>query len=72
MPSQDKGHSAITSSDQQLVLSSLELEQLTGLKKHLIPRRHLNGPEKFVMWSLRIYLLFMMVVVVYQVWTSVH
>jgi hypothetical protein len=67
MPSQDKGHIAITSSDQQLVLSSLEPEQLTGLKKHLIPRRHLNGPEKFVMWSL-----FMMVVVVYQVWTSGH
>jgi hypothetical protein len=72
MPLQDKAHSAITSSDQQLVLSSLEPEQLTGLKKHLIPRRHLKGPEKFVMWSLRIYLLFMMVIVVYQVWTSVH
>jgi hypothetical protein len=72
MPSKDKVHSAITSSDQQLVLSSLEPEQLARLKKHLIPRRHLKGPEKFVMWSLRIYLLFMMVVVVYQVWTSVH
>jgi len=72
MAPRDKGHGSITSSDQQLVLSSLEPEQLARLKKHLIPRRHLKGPEKFVMWSLRIYLLFMMVVVVYQVWTSLR
>jgi hypothetical protein len=72
MTPKDKGQSAITSSDQEMVLSSLEPEQLAGLKKHLIPRRHLKGPEKFVMWSLRIYLLFMMVAVIYQVWTSVH
>jgi hypothetical protein len=72
MPSKDKGHSSITSSDQELVLSSLEPEQLAGLKKYLIPRRHLKGVEKFVMWSLRIYLLFMMAVVVYEVWASHH
>jgi hypothetical protein len=68
----DKVREAITSSDQELVLASLEPEQLAGLKKHLIPRRHLNGTEKFVMWSLRIYLLFMIVVVIYQVLTSMH
>ena len=72
MPSKDKGHSSITSSDQELVLSSLEPEQLAGLKKHLIPRRHLTGLEKFTLWSLRIYLLFMMAVVIYQVWSSLH
>jgi hypothetical protein len=72
MPAKDKEHSAITSSDQALVLSSLEPEQLAGLKKHLIPRRPLRGLEKFVLWSLRIYLLFMMVVVIYQVWISLH
>ena len=72
MPSKDKGHGSITFSDQELVLSSLEPEQLAGLKKHFIPRRHLGGLEKFVLWSLRIYLLFMMVVVTYQVWTSLH
>ncbi len=72
MPPKDKGHSSITSSDQELVLSSLEREQLAGLKKQLIPRRHLRGLEKFVLWSLRIYLLFMMAVVVYQVWTGTH
>ena len=64
MASKDKVHSSITSSDQELVLASLEPEQLAGLKKHLIPRRHLRGLEKFVIWSLRIYLLFMMVVVI--------
>ncbi len=72
MPSKNKGHSPIASTDQELVLSSLEPEQLTGLKKHLIPRRHLRGLEKFLMWSLRIYLLFMIAVVIYQVFTSPH
>ena len=72
MTPKDKGPSAVTSSDQELVLTSLEPEQLAGLKKHLIPRRHLKGPEKFVMWSLRVYLLFMIVVVIYQVWVSLH
>ena len=72
MPSKDKGHSSITSSDQELVLSSLEPEQLAGLKKHLIPRRHLRRLEKFVVWSLRIYLLFMVAVVIHEVWTSLH
>jgi len=70
MTPKEKVQSVITSSDQEMVLSSLEPEQLAGLKKHLIPRRHLKGPEKFVMWSLRIYLLFMIVVVIYQVWAS--
>jgi hypothetical protein len=72
MTPKEKGPSAITSTDQEMVLSSLEPEQLARLKKHLIPRRHLNGTEKFVMWSLRIYLLFMIVVVIYQVWASAH
>ena len=72
MLSKDKGQSLISSTDQELVFSSLEPEQLAGLKKHLIPRRHLKGPERFVIWSLRIYLLFMIVVVIYQVWASAH
>ena len=72
MTPKDKEHETFTSSDQELVLSSLEPEQLAGVKKHFIPRRHLKGPEKFVMWSLRIYLLFMIVAVIYQVWASAH
>lgn len=59
-------------SDQDMVLSSLEHDQLVGAKKHFIPRRILKGPELVVLWGLRIYLLFMMAVVVYQVWTAAH
>jgi hypothetical protein len=58
--------------DQSWVLSSLEHDQLARAKKHPIPRRHLKGPELIVLWTLRIYLLFMMAVVVYQVWTAAH
>jgi hypothetical protein len=57
-------------SDQILVLSSLEHDQLANAKKHPIPRRHLKGPELLVLWALRIYLLFMMAVVGYQVWIA--
>jgi len=60
----------ISSSDQSLVLSSLEHDQLVKAKKHPIPRRHLKGPELLVLWALRIYLLFMMAVVGYQVWIA--
>jgi hypothetical protein len=72
MHSKDKGRSSITPSDQELVLESLERDQLAGLKKPRIPRRHLKGLEKFVLWALRIYLIFMMAVVVYQVWIGTH
>ncbi len=60
----------ISSSDQNLVLSLLEHDQLARAKKHLIPRRHLKGPELVVLWALRLYLLFMMAVVGYQVWIA--
>jgi hypothetical protein len=62
--------SDLSSSDQSWVLSSLEHDQLARAKKHFIPRRVLKGPELVVLWGLRIYLLFMMAVVVYQVWTA--
>jgi hypothetical protein len=58
--------------DRNLVLSSLEHDQLVRAKKHHIPRRILKGPELAVLWTLRVYLLFMMAVVVYQVWTAAH
>jgi hypothetical protein len=59
-------------SDQTLVLSFLEHDQLVTAKKHPIPRRHLKGPELLILWSLRLYLLFMMAVVAYQVWLAAH
>jgi len=57
---------------QDLVLSSLEPGQLTEAKRHHVPRRHLRGPELLLLWCLRIYLVFMVAVVVYQVWTGVR
>ena len=62
----------ISTTDQSLVLSALEHDQLVGVKKHHIPRRRFNGPELVVLWALRLYLLFMMAVVAYQVWTAAH
>ncbi|HTU41323.1 MAG TPA: hypothetical protein VMF10_06415 [Candidatus Aquilonibacter sp.] len=56
--------------EQALVLSTLEHDQLAKAKKHPIPRRHLKGPELGVLWALRIYVLFMMVVVAYQFWIA--
>ncbi len=60
------------SSDQTWILSSLEHDQLANAKKRAIPRRHLKGPELLVLWALRLYLLFMMAVVGYQVWMAAH
>jgi hypothetical protein len=65
-----KQEAKISASEQTWVLSSLEHDQLANAKKHPIPRRHLKGPELLVLWALRLYLLFMMAVVAYQVWTA--
>ena len=62
----------ISSSDQKLVLSSLEHDQLARAEKHFIPRRRLKGPELLLLWALRLYLLFMMGVVGYQVFMAVR
>ncbi len=56
--------------DQAWVLSSLEPDQLARAKKHPIPRRRLKGPELLILWALRLYLLFMMAVVAYQIWIA--
>jgi hypothetical protein len=63
---------AALAADQTWVLSSLEHDQLVKAKKHPIPRRHLKGFELAVVWALRLYLLFMMTVVAYQVWIAAH
>jgi hypothetical protein len=61
---------ALSSQDQSWVLSSLEPDQLARAKRHPIPRRHLKGGELAILWALRLYLIFMMAVVGYQVWTA--
>jgi len=56
--------------EQDLVLSTLEPGQLAEAKKQRIPRRRLNRTELVLLWFLRIYLIFMMVVVIYQAWSA--
>jgi hypothetical protein len=60
----------ISNADQSWVLSTLEPGQLARAKKRPIPRRHLKGLELAILWTLRLYLLFMMAVVAYQVWLA--
>lgn len=57
-------------SDEDLVLSALEPDQLAEAKKQPIPRRSLRRGELLVLWFLRVYLLFMIVVVIYQAWST--
>ena len=70
MTGEPKTGNSIGVSEQELVLSTLEPGQLAEAKKVRVPRRHLKGRELMVLWFLRIYLLFMIVVVIYQAWSS--
>jgi hypothetical protein len=55
------------------VMTALEPDQIVSAKEHHhCPRRDLTGREKVVFWALRIYLIFMVGVVVYQIWTGVR
>lgn len=59
--------SEIPSAEKDQILSALEPDQLATAKQHF-PRRALKGPEVLLVWSLRLYLLFMIAVVIYQIW----
>ena len=55
------------------VMTSLEPDQLISTKeKHHCPRRRLTRKEMVLFWALRIYLVFMVGVVLYQIWTGVR
>lgn len=53
------------------ILGSLEPDQLTQAKLRKIPRRYLRRSQVLLLWSLRLYVLFMIVVVIYQLWAGV-
>jgi hypothetical protein len=72
MTKQPNPQESTSLSEQDLVLATLEPDQLAEAKKQRVPRRHLKGRELLVLWFLRIYLLFMIVVVIYQAWTGTH
>jgi hypothetical protein len=67
-PRQDAAH--ITERDPSWVMNSLEADQLAVARSQHYPRRKLKRSEAILFWGLRVYLLFMMGVVCYQVWTT--
>ena len=55
------------------VMTALEPDQIVSTKEHHhCPRRRLTRNEMVLFWALRIYLVFMVGVVVYQIWTGVR
>ena len=57
--------------DASLVLTTLEHDQLVAAKREPVPRRRLKGGELTLLWGLRLYVVFMLVVVFWQGWVAV-
>ncbi len=63
----------VTREELSSVMTALEPDQIISAKEHHhCPRRRLTRIEMILFWGLRIYLVFMVGVVVYQIWTGVR
>jgi hypothetical protein len=63
----------VTREELTSVMTALEPDQIISTKEHHhCPRRQLTRTEMILFWALRIYLVFMVGVVVYQIWTGVR
>jgi len=63
----------VTREELTSVMTALEPDQIISTKEHHhCPRRQLTQTEMILFWALRIYLVFMVGVVVYQIWTGVR
>ena len=65
-------HEHASAAETDLVLSTLEHDQLVAAKREPVPRRRLKGGELALVWALRVYLVFMLIVVFWQAWLAVR
>lgn len=65
-----KPHERVSDAEAGFVLSTLEPGQLARAARVAVPRRQLRGGELALLWALRVYVVFMMVVVFWQAWTA--
>jgi hypothetical protein len=69
----DHANAKVSSEEIASVMTALEPDQIISTKEHHhCPRRQLTRTEMVLFWALRIYLVFMVGVVVYQIWTGVR